>query len=457
MATILETIALGGIRKADGDVCAGGLVFLYRPGSANVRVTAYTDRDKSAAVTLESGGYRLDAAGRAALFIDEDATVRVEDSSGATVASFTVSPAVTASLIEVVNDGYTGIDPVSGQYVAGGRTNLDSVLSGVASSIGIDALIKGAYGTTGVGVAASIEAHGLNVKWFGAKGNGTSDDTTPLQAAVSAGIASGIPIYVPAGTYLISSALIGSTSIAFPLTINGPSPFGTSAGTVIKQSNTAANGLTQTAGNFYCRNITWNCSTTSTGVGLSALGSVHYLENVNVIGYNTALAANNVGSYGGMAVNCFPNGNVAATTGRWRFVGGSIILGTTSATTTFMAETSSSTGTMFSTNTTDMANGGNVTPTVGTNLGLLVAFHRIRGTTAGGGAVNLTSTPVDTKILVLDCFNNSGGAFLFTLAGQYHGTGNPNPANGTRRLVAFIWEPTSGVWEEFARSAADVT
>ena len=50
----------------------------------------------------------------------------------------------------------------------------------------------------------------LNVKDFGATGNGTSDDRVALQAAIVKGQATGLPVWLPAGTYMISDQLGGA-------------------------------------------------------------------------------------------------------------------------------------------------------------------------------------------------------------------------------------------------------
>lgn len=51
-----------------------------------------------------------------------------------------------------------------------------------------------------------------NVKNYGAAGNGTTDDTTAIQAAITACMATGGTVYLPTGTYLVSSTLTVSTS-----------------------------------------------------------------------------------------------------------------------------------------------------------------------------------------------------------------------------------------------------
>jgi len=65
---------------------------------------------------------------------------------------------------------------------------------------------------------------GMNVKWFGAKGDGATDDTVAIQAAINAlssysqpsvtGSYYGISdhLYIPYGRYVISSSLTASNS-----------------------------------------------------------------------------------------------------------------------------------------------------------------------------------------------------------------------------------------------------
>jgi Pectate lyase superfamily protein len=66
----------------------------------------------------------------------------------------------------------------------------------------------------------------VNVRWFGAKGDGTTDDTTPIQSAISAvngGAYRGM-VYIPAGSYKITSSLTlgaGGTGLSKPVLIFG--------------------------------------------------------------------------------------------------------------------------------------------------------------------------------------------------------------------------------------------
>ena len=52
----------------------------------------------------------------------------------------------------------------------------------------------------------------LNVKSFGAKGDGTTDDTAALQKAFDA-VQDGTVIYFPPGVYPVSSELIALTNV----------------------------------------------------------------------------------------------------------------------------------------------------------------------------------------------------------------------------------------------------
>lgn len=63
-------------------------------------------------------------------------------------------------------------------------------------------------GNSGVGRWLRSVDGGLRLKWFGAKGDGVSDDTAKIQAAIDAAEASGGgTVYVPCGTYNISTGL----------------------------------------------------------------------------------------------------------------------------------------------------------------------------------------------------------------------------------------------------------
>lgn len=66
-------------------------------------------------------------------------------------------------------------------------------------------------GAAGVGASGPgwvrIHSGSLNVQWFGATGNGQTDDTNAIQAAIAAVPPSGGEVHLPAGTYKIHSTI----------------------------------------------------------------------------------------------------------------------------------------------------------------------------------------------------------------------------------------------------------
>lgn len=54
-----------------------------------------------------------------------------------------------------------------------------------------------------------------NVRWFGATGDGTTNDSTAIQTAITAAIAAGKPLYFPAGTYLATGLTVSGALTIF--------------------------------------------------------------------------------------------------------------------------------------------------------------------------------------------------------------------------------------------------
>jgi hypothetical protein len=78
----------------------------------------------------------------------------------------------------------------------------------------------------------------VSVKDFGAVGNASNNDTTALQAAFTYASASGYPIYIPAGTYLITAPLrVGTAGPAVKIYGDG------SLHSTIVQQTAGANGI----------------------------------------------------------------------------------------------------------------------------------------------------------------------------------------------------------------------
>ena len=118
-----------------------------------------------------------------------------------------------------------------------------------------------------------------NVKDHGAIGNGVADDTAALQAAIDAQPVSGGVIFLPNGTYKITSAL----NLRSNITIYGE---GTQA-TKIKQTSTTANGLRGIDTHYFkIRDLSLIGPGSGTGTGILITKSVdpdiHYHDYDNI-------------------------------------------------------------------------------------------------------------------------------------------------------------------------------
>lgn len=115
--------------------------------------------------------------------------------------------------------------PGSTVFVTAGGTNIGNgfvVNNASTFTVGTTSVIWNRFSSTG----ATSE---FNVKSFGANGDGTTDDTAAVQAAFNAAdFAGGGVVYFPVGTYILSSILISSKTIAL----------GSGIGSVLKLKNT---------------------------------------------------------------------------------------------------------------------------------------------------------------------------------------------------------------------------
>lgn len=175
---------------------------------------------------------------------------------------------------------------------------------------------------------------------YGAAGNGTSDDTTAVQAAITAvGAAGGGVCYFPAGTYKLTSAL----SVPNLVSLIGAGP----GASVLSQTSTTANAITYnptTLAYVSVQNLTLQGPGSGSGVGLlleansgtasvtscsvqdltiSGFGS-HGLEIVSGVGCSVSTV--NVASVGGHGIyvsggtglslsGCYVNGSTSTQQG----------------------------------------------------------------------------------------------------------------------------------------------
>lgn len=111
-----------------------------------------------------------------------------------------------------------------------------------------------------------------NVRDYGAVGDGATDDT----AAFIDAIGSGLPVYVPAGQYLITSLL----------TITGPGMFGAGHDSVIDLYGPG--GIASTKWYVTVENLAINTNDKTSGYALSLTGAYSHIRNINLTGSSAA-------------------------------------------------------------------------------------------------------------------------------------------------------------------------
>lgn len=181
-----------------------GVVFVYERGTAT---PAPVWADASGKVR-RYGALRLDALGSMSLYVDRLVDVTVHDAYAAVVREWTDGRADGAVVVE--SDAFTGVDYETGVSAVGERTTLAEVLGRVIESFGaVDWNVLVGLESLPVYVAVGDATGPLfNVRAFGAQGDDSADDFGPIQVAIDAAqAAGGGVVYLPPGTYQISSTL----------------------------------------------------------------------------------------------------------------------------------------------------------------------------------------------------------------------------------------------------------
>lgn len=121
----------------------------------------------------------------------------------------------------------------------------------------------------------------VNVQWFGAKGDGSTDDTSSISGAITAA-GSGELVFVPGLTYIISSSL----TLANPLTVDlsgSTIQFAASVyGTTIPAFSIQANGVTIKNGRILGNYVPTTTTPPTPGVGNYGIDNTSANKNSNL-------------------------------------------------------------------------------------------------------------------------------------------------------------------------------
>lgn len=508
MPALIRELAIAGSHKSDGSANASGRVFLYSPGTTTL-VPGYTDDTLGTAWTTVDGGIPLDAGGRVAIWINDMVDIVVADSSGTTVNTFIGYNKTRAEQVEIENAGFTGALTDSTGAVsqaAGGKTNLDTVLSNAYSSFGgLDFKYLESSGATSRLLQDKFREIALSVKDFGAVGNGVADDTAAIQKAISRAIAiGGGTVFVPFGTFLTSSALLMTSA-------TGVRIVGVGAQSIIKLTSGSANIFTLTSCvscSVENMKLTHSSSTTGAAIAMSAT-TEQLIVNIDNLGSACAYGIDSSGVsnmyvYRSRLVNGTRAIRVSGNAGSPSLISECQLLATTTVEFTGSASLFEIVGTEFVTGTTgilfnaaltgtnfrvrdcigldsyttafdlsglaidpdlrqsgnridgytvNVTSGGTVTPdrSKGPHI-------RIRGTTTGvaytvNAPVPSPGTSLRDVYLRLTFYNNAGGPITgWTMNPVYHLSSGPSITDGQLTSYVLMWDPDALVWREYSRS-----
>jgi hypothetical protein len=221
-----------------GNVLTGGKIYTYEAGTTTPAVT-YTDPTGSA---FNSNPIIANASGRLAneIWLPVSGAYKfvLKDTNDVLIATYDNIPSLPQP--PIVNDASSisyeqGYAVTAGAFTVGVTYLITSVGTTNFVAIGAAANITGILFTaTGVGSGTGVAQYSrtvqvklqesVSVKDFGAVGNGVANDTTAIQAALTA--SAGNTVLFPAGTYKVTSALTvgaGTFISAYDATLNGSS------------------------------------------------------------------------------------------------------------------------------------------------------------------------------------------------------------------------------------------
>jgi hypothetical protein len=234
----------------NGVILSGGKIYTYAAGTTTPQAT-YTSLS---GVTAHANPIILDSAGRVPggeIWLTDSLLYKfvIETSTGILIGSYDnilgINASFSGTLILNIATLKTAIWPLGRPEVVqlinnynagdgGGSFRWDSASTATDNG---GTIIKETATTTGRWLRQFDGA--INARWFGATGNGVTDDTAALQAAINTGVyTSKTSIFIPAGSYSISDTLQAGYGTSFTSAYifgDGPMYYGASqfAGTCL--------------------------------------------------------------------------------------------------------------------------------------------------------------------------------------------------------------------------------
>ncbi|MBP8110990.1 MAG: right-handed parallel beta-helix repeat-containing protein [Agitococcus sp.] len=200
---------------------AGGLMYTYKAGTTDP-ATTYSDD----AGTTNTNPIVLDSDGQCDLFLDDAVSYRIILKNSAGVTQFDKDRIASLGSTQVqsfnsiaalrLRSGTTIANAAKtlGYYSAGDGGGNSFYWDSTSTATDNAGTVIKPTAVSGAGRWLAVDTSYINVKQFGAVGDGVADDTTPIQAAVdSIGAAGGGTLSFPSGVYKTTSKVILPSNI----------------------------------------------------------------------------------------------------------------------------------------------------------------------------------------------------------------------------------------------------
>jgi len=178
MASLVKWLKFSGAMNATGAPISSGTAKFTVPGSTSQAITVYADPAATQPLTQPVA---LDASGKATVYVPSSCEIIIYDALGAQQLLSTNAESVEAAQVNVTFNTVPN--------------TLDTVLTQLETSIGQNASYweSGATGTVARTIHDALHT-AVSPKDFGAVGNGSADDTVPLQRAINEAIAAKLSV-----------------------------------------------------------------------------------------------------------------------------------------------------------------------------------------------------------------------------------------------------------------------